>query len=358
MLFFLGALPNPLHGMSSINKKMLAHLGNDNIRVFNLLPSYAAKFYPSTLFILIKVIHLIAIFPSFIFQLIKYRKVAKVYFSISGDKGKLFDLPFMLVSGVFANNIYVHHHSFLYINKQDFLFKCLLWAGNNKIIHIALCSEMKAGLMANYQISNEKIDILSNIVFIENETHNTSFSDEIKTIGFLSNISFEKGIKEFIWVHQQLNKVLDHLIIAKIAGPFLGAAEQQYVEEMCRLDQSIKYVGSVYDEDKIKFFNDIDVLLFPTFNDAEPLTIYEAYTSSVPVIAWSRGCIAGMIGNGLGYSIDAEESYQEAALNKLIEWIKQPQLYKEVISVGHKKFLTYKKQCQSELVHVIKQLKS
>src|SRR5690606_11515359 len=73
------------------------------------------------------------------------------------------------------------------------------------------------------------------------------------------------------------------------------------------------------------FFEDIDVLVFPTQyrNEAEPLVLHEAMSRKLPVIAYGRGAIPEIVGEG-GVVIDPNEPFVPHALKQIVSWLQSP----------------------------------
>lgn len=61
---------------------------------------------------------------------------------------------------------------------------------------------------------------------------------------------------------------------------------------------AVTIVGKVQSEDKNRFYQQIDLFLFPTRYavEAQPNVVFEALASGCPVAAFDRGCIAEMLG--------------------------------------------------------------
>ena len=146
-----------------------------------------------------------------------------------------------------------------------------------------------------------RTEVISNFAFLGAlEPHGTNSSRGLSAIGYLSNISFEKGIDRFLDVMAAL-RARGSRLTGRIAGPFADHSVKHYVEERVAEIGGIEYVGPVFGESKSRFLSSIDMLVFPTryLHEAQPLVVYEAQAAGVVVSASDRGCIAQMIPAGL-----------------------------------------------------------
>lgn len=300
MIYFLGPLPPPVHGFSAINQKMLTLLEEKtDVRVFNLAPAVQTGHSKTQIFF--KVFHSLRSLFVFLFHsLVKHPD--SLYVGLSGGAGQVFDSLYILVARLVGANIYIHHHSFVYVNEVRWYNRFCLWAAG-RACHIALCDVMADKLAATYGIARESIFILSNAAFLTEKIPlhvGMKPVREILTLGFLSNIIIEKGIVEFFDVVASLTQQ-GFRVRGVVAGPIDHGLDEQFSSLLA--DQcEIEYVGAVYDDKKDAYFQSIDLLLFPTKyrNEAEPLTILEALREGVPVLAAGRGCIRSMISAGSG----------------------------------------------------------
>ena len=356
MLIFLGALPPPVHGMSVVNKKMLELLKGGQVKAFNLVPVWAARFFPGKLFTVFKVLHLVLIFLPYLAVAVYYGRRAVVYFSIAGGKGKLLDLPFMWVAGLTASRIFIHHHSFAYCNHHDPAFEKLVRAGRGKITHITLGESMREKLVEMYAIGKNDTEVLSNVAFFQ-ESPESVLRTHITTIGYLSNISFEKGIRDFVETVRLLRQFYPE-IQACIAGPCMDNEVRQYILSSCNEIPGMQYLGPVYGKAKSDFFTRIDVLLFPTHyaNEAEPLVIHEAFSNGVPVIASGRGCIPDIINQGGGISLPLNIDFANAAASALERWLINNNEYCNNLILLRQRYPVYKHAMQTRLCDLLKKL--
>jgi glycosyltransferase involved in cell wall biosynthesis len=143
----------------------------------------------------------------------------------------------------------------------------------------------------------------------------------IGVIGFFGNISEAKGVFDFLRVASKLESE-GWNITARLAGPFVDRETESRVRQYMRSLRSIEYVGPTYGKEKDKFFEGIDVLLFPTRyqNEAEPVTIHEAMAHGVPVIAYGRGAIEEVVDEDCGFIVSVGEDFVSAAVERLRIW--------------------------------------
>ncbi|MBN4076839.1 glycosyltransferase family 4 protein [Mariprofundus ferrooxydans] len=245
-----------------------------------------------------------------------------VYLSLSGGSGQLIDMFLLFLARIFAAEIYIHHHSFQYINRYSFLTKCLFWLVGKKALHIVLSEKMAQQLKLHYQSSALHTMVLSNAAFIEGQDKRYPIPSNMPLhIGFMSNVAKEKGIDCFIDL-LEVAKQQGVDLRASIAGPFQDEdTRKRIMARINAMGTKVQYIGPQYGQDKQVFFNSLDVLVFPTQynNEAAPLVIYEALSHGVPVISKARGCIEEMVREGAGLVL-SERQFEQGALTQLICW--------------------------------------
>jgi glycosyltransferase involved in cell wall biosynthesis len=237
-----------------------------------------------------------------------------LYLGLSGGKGQAIDLPYLLIARALRRPIFVHHHSFAYIDRPSFL-SGLVFRAARRGVHIVLSQSMGAALAARYKLKASQIRVVSNAgVFPPSgEVVEPSSDSGPIRIGFLSNITFEKGFVEYFEVLKELaRRGVDYR--AGIAGPIAPEAQQAF-DALLASSVATSYVGPVYGAAKDSFLSGLDVLLFPTkyANEAEPLVIHEALRQGVHVIATNRGAIAEILENGAGRACDQGGFVADAA---------------------------------------------
>jgi glycosyltransferase involved in cell wall biosynthesis len=220
-----------------------------------------------------------------------------------------------LIARAYRRRIFVHHHSFAYINKSTLTSK-LLFSLLRDATHIVLSHGMGSALADRYKIDSSTIKVVSNAAFYGPPPDIARTQSDVKTpirIGFLANITFAKGFIEFFEVLMELGR-LAVPYRAYIAGPISPNARSTFERLMAAAEQ-VDYVGPLYDDAKRRFYQQLDILLFPTkyVNEAEPLVIHEAIRSGVHVIACARGAIPELLSHGAGLVFDQRVFVTSAA---------------------------------------------
>lgn len=319
-LVVLGAFPPPVHGMAAINRALADQLikeGFDLIEIDISANSIARDWFarwqraPKALWGALKLL------------LVSRAKVNTLYMSVSGGAGQVYELLILLVARLKGFRVFMHHHSFAYIDNHKGLTALLCRVAGTKGVHVLLSARMADRLAENYAVGD--LRVLSNTVFLADGIKHRPVRtrNSVRRIGFLSNISREKGVIEFVELMEQIqNKDLS--IEGVLAGPF--ESEQLEQEILNRIGDGVVYEGAKYGEAKQQFFDSIDVFIFPTIyaNEAEPIVVYEALSCGVPVIAYGRGAIPEVLTPECGLVIDPSQPFANPAYEKLLEWSEHP----------------------------------
>lgn len=232
--------------------------------------------------------------------------------------------------------VWLHHHVFSYIHKKDWRMQLVLTLIGRKVRHIALGESMAAGLRSQY--GAQRIHLLGNAIFV-GDLQIAKPREVLRTIGFLGNITRDKGIGLFMETLRALDNEGGQLN-AVIAGPVcdssrLKAEIDAFVDEA---PDRRRAPGPLHGEAKQAFFKEIDLLLFPSIyaNEALPVTIYEALRAGVPVLATQRGCIPDQL-EGLGWALP-EETFALEAKAIIDRWFTSPEDFTAASSAASARF--------------------
>lgn len=266
-----------------------------------------------------------------------------LYISISGGAGQVYELLFVLLARAKRMHIFLHHHSFAYLDRWKLLAKALVAVSGPNAIHIALSPGMANRLRDQYKA--HEVKSISNSVFLLSDSVISSPRESLKKIGFLGNITAEKGIYEFLDVCRLLeDRGLS--VSAMLAGPFQDRETENNVRRLMGSLNNVTYMGPQYGEDKESFFASIDVLIFPSqyINEAEPLTIHEAMSRCLPVVAYDRGAISEIVDDDSGYVIGRSVAFAPEAAKKIEYWCRSEGQFRNASVAARRRFaLTYER---------------
>lgn len=181
------------------------------------------------------------------------------------------------------------------------------------------------GLTSNIVIDNG-VDIL-------NQKHNTvkSINDASVTIGFVGALHEKKGIYVLVEIANLL-KASNVNFTLEIAGEWENTKDkvnvQNYIEKN-NLTKKINFSGLIHNDEKWEFYKKIDVFVFPSYNEGQPLVLIEALAFGIPIICSGVGAIPDTIVSGYnGYIVD--EFSAEMYVIKIINIIDDRLLYNEI----------------------------
>ncbi len=312
----IGPFPPPVHGMAK------------NLKIFyeqikNLEKAYKIDTSPGTIVRgfgyhftkFAKVLYGV----SKLFLLCCVGKIKSVYMPPDAGIGAWYSLLFVIIARAFGIKLVLHHRSFLYINKKTVPISLLVKLQPQNTTHIFLCERMKENFNNLYNNTSEDL-IVSNAQYVApvNEIRNVN---ETIVLGHLSNLGFEKGLKE---VFELTNLLLEKGIKVRLelAGPSENYIVEEFLQnELERLGDSVVYHGPLFNKEKELFYSNLDFFLFPTMyrNEAQPNVLFEAMSFGAPVFSINTGCIAADVNCSNGFIFKDQKSFVAEGAEVLIE---------------------------------------
>jgi glycosyltransferase involved in cell wall biosynthesis len=250
---------------------------------------------------------------------------AIVYLSLSGGLGLLYDLAIVVAARFRGCGIIFHHHSFAYITTPSRLMRLMVNIGASSQAHVVLCPMMGQRLVAGYGC-RVRYEVISNLLFLEEpDAAAISSRGALRVIGYLSMLSFEKGVDRYLDLFASL-RARGSRLTGIMAGRFESRQVQEYVERRIREIGNIEYWGEVHDDRKRRFLTTIDLLVLPTryANEADPLVVYEAQLFGAAVAASARGCLAEPARAGSLVALDSTSSDLGQLVERILSWERDP----------------------------------
>jgi glycosyltransferase involved in cell wall biosynthesis len=241
--------------------------------------------------------------------------------SLAGGVGILYNIFLLLLSRILLYRIFLHHHSYAYIDRRSLFMDLLIRLGGRETMHICLCPGM-AGKLRNIYPNVGEVTVLSNAALMPRVIPSQHPREAIIRLGHLGNLFLEKGLDKVIDLFRAVCRegIEGRLVLAgpvptQESATLINAAIDEFGE-------GFDYRGAVYGEAKESFFRDIDVFIFPSryVHETQPLVIFEAMSSGVPVISYSRGCIGDDLSESGGLGIPPGSDFVAATLPIIREW--------------------------------------
>jgi len=329
----VGVFPPPVHGMSFVNAQMRQRLDARGIApaVINLSNATLDRSPSARL-------RRLAIVRAGLREFVRLRPAA-VYMSVSGGWGQVYETMFCRRARRANARLFLHHHSYAYLDRPHAVTTRLVKTAGDDATHIVLSEDMANRLHHHYGCRH--ITAISNAVFTEPVAGRVR--PGLRTLGFLGNIAPEKGILEFLGVHAATK------LRAIVAGPIVSKRIKT------AMLAGVEYVGPKYGDEKRKFFDDIDLLLFPSkySHEAEPLTVLEAMAHGVPVIATPRGCLPDIVAGGV---VPAGKDFVPIAAEQIRRWGASPEEFIAASRAAMNRFHELQRGAARALDELIRQL--
>ena len=249
------------------------------------------------------------------------RDIGWFYLAVNANFGIYINVLLAALARMRGVRIIAHHHNYAYIAQRRRSLELLTRIMGPEAIHITLCDVMSRDLRQCFPSVRHTLN-LSNICTLPRETRPRSTQLSRFTLGHLSNLCVQKGLKTVISCFRLLRRAgVDAAL--RLAGPAANREAAAIIEAAkSEFAADLLYDGPLYGEAKDEFYRNISVFLFPSTyrNEAQPIVLLEALAAGTPVISYKRGCIADLLSASSGVAICENASFEDGALPPLVKW--------------------------------------
>lgn len=321
-IWALGPLPPPVTGMALLTEKVVQGLERlGPVKVFDLAWQDARpRFHTRAIRMLRAGMGLVRV------ALHGRVKNARLYIAANSEGGLLATGLTIMVARKLGYSIYLHHHTYNYIDHHNAKMAWIDRTMSAGDVHIMHCTGMIDAFRSRYA-SRAAFEILyPSIVSIPLAEPRSKASQPFR-LGMLANLILSKGVDLAIDTFRELTKRHRDVRLS-LAGPFVTAEAERLVKQTVReFGGQVSYLGPVYDEHKLDFFRSIDCFLFPSRNESWGIVLNEAMAAGLPVIAADRGCIRTLVGSRAGIVVSDEANYVSEAVTQVENWIDSQDRY-------------------------------
>ena len=280
----------------------------------------------------------------------------RAYTTMDAGLGLVYDFGLVAWLRLLGYEIFVHHHTAACLRERKGSVAGFVKLAGRGCVHIALSEAMAADFKRLYPGAGT-VRVGHNACHVIVPDQAPDVRRTPVTLGLLSNLAAEKGLDLAIDACAAARRAgLDVRLI--LAGPTVGAeAEATIARAKAALGDALDYRGAVANEAKRRFFEDIDVFLFPTLyrNEAQPLVVLEAMSFARPVIVNDRGYTRELVGQ-CGVVVGPDEDYSNAAVDTLRAWTADPAAYAAAARRSRERFVELRELAARQLDGLIADL--
>jgi glycosyltransferase involved in cell wall biosynthesis len=343
---FIGLFPPPVDGQRVITQRMfeavsaVANVKRHDLDPFPKIPSLS------------KALSALTACATLIAD--RIAGCSTLYLAPHSGKGLFYSCGIAWTARLLRYRLYVHYHSYRNIARHSGMMERFVTLCGRDAVHIVLAPPMARELRELYGTANHVVT-LSNTAFVTpNFVARDTGQRRRLRIGHLSNLSIEKGIATVVDCLRGL--IAQGADVEMVIG---GAPTDKKAEEIIRgaaaeFGDRWRYLGQLRGHEVSRFYEEIDVFLFPTAyeHEAEPVVVIEAMSAGVPVIATDRGCIRHLVGEQGGRVFEAD-AFVERAVAELSAWAGSPERLADVSRQACARFTDLRREATATLHEIL-----
>ncbi len=348
-VLFYGLLPPPLDGQRIVTKLMLDRLARVTpVSTYNLHPDRGRSGSAG----LEKLICTLRGLPWMFAR--RLRGCKCLYLAPYSGRGIAYACMLATAARVLRFRIFVHYHSSMHFARFSWLMAAFLWICGGEAVHIVLAPQMGTALRRLYG-SEKQTFVLSNSAFFDASTAPRRYDRQVLRVGHLSNLSLNKGIDRVVECAEQFERRGLNVELV-LAGP-VDVAARGVVDGALSTLKRVRYLGPLVPTEVARFYEEIDVFLFPTrhAHEAEPLVVLDALTAGVPVIASDSGYLRHVLGETSGCLV-AGESFVERSVEKVGIWSEDRQALAQASCDARGRAAKLRQEAQDQLSRLLQRV--
>jgi glycosyltransferase involved in cell wall biosynthesis len=350
----IGAFPPPVGGAALVNQRVADALSAAGVRpsILNVgAPRLHVKGFAYHLY------RLLANARAIVSVVLHRPKV--IYIVPDGGNGLIYSLVICVACCLLLPNsrYFLHHHTHRYVGRHDAKMHRIVRVLGERCTHVFLTLGMAEAFQRLYGKTVHLVSTNAHLAERPEPPPARRFGGPLK-LGHLSNLCREKGFFEVVAAFDILAAAGTDVHLS-LAGPILEVEVDAALQRLMSAHPGqVTHRGPVQGSEKLRFYDEIDVFLFPTrfAQEAAPLVLYEAAAAAVPwIFAVDRGCIAEILGNGTGYFSRSAEEFP-SFVAAMMDARGDPAVRSQSVATLYETALSDSKKCFVELVSLIAEL--
>ncbi|MCX8178890.1 MAG: glycosyltransferase family 4 protein [Candidatus Aenigmarchaeota archaeon] len=239
-----------------------------------------------------------------------------ITFHVLPDQSSLYGIFKRVIKGLKKIKIYKKINGVIYVSKPVKKYFARYFRFKSQII--------PNGIEIERFNSNEKIE---------------KFNDGKINLLFLSRIEKRKGLIYLIKAFEILRKKNDKIRLIVAGTGNLEKACKKYVQK--RKIPDVEFVGSISDEDKIKYYNTCDIFCAPSiFGESFGIVLIEAMASGKPIVGFANKGYKTLLSGKAGKFLAKPKNHNSLA-RKINILLKNKELREEIGKWGKEEVKNY-----------------
>ena len=310
-ILVIGSLPPPYGGGEIMMENVLTEMKASGFRTSHINTSIHYYNKDRTRISIKLAIRYFWIYTKLVKHLM-FDDVDYIYFSLSKKiKGFIRNIPYIVFSKLFNTRVIGHIHGGEFdIVRLSFVAELV----NMVDVVLVLSEEVNSKLS---KVLNTKIATITNGIKVRDIRSQSR--ESIKNIVFVGNLTPLKGIYNLGKIY---NEILSHNNKVKLIliGEWHSEKERNSFFKLVKnTHRNIVEAGYIPNNEVLYYLTECDLMIYPSVYDGQPISIIEALSQGIPVIASNVGGISLLIKNNYnGYLVNdylSPDSFVKYAIN-------------------------------------------
>lgn len=257
--------------------------------------------------------------------LLKFDPEIKIVHIHGASKGSFYRkyVLFSVIRNLSQKKIIYHIHGGgfkdFYLGASPFIQKRIRYVINKADVLVCLSENWRHFFSSAFRA--KRIEIINNMVLPPSNTQKVESNGQVHLL-FLGLIGDNKGIFDLLKTIGNSKKEFEGEILLRVAGNGETDRLRESIKNW-KLEKLVHFVGWVDSQKKEELFRSSDIFILPSYKEGLPLSILEAMSFGLPIIASNVGGIPDLIykyQNGIlvepGNQIEIKNAIQNLITNK------------------------------------------
>lgn len=339
-ILFVVPLPPPVHGSAMVSQQIMdSDLINGSFRCDYVNLSTSRRMDEIGKHSVVKLWRMASAFIK-TFWLLLTQRYTLCYLAITCHGGGfLKDVPFVLLCKFFGRKIIIHQHNkgmAADVDRWPYRWLLPLVYKNAKVILLSwlLYPDIER------VVPKENVVVCPNGIKVSNSVPSPKVENTVPHFLFLSNLMESKGVFVLLDALEILARKGLSFYCDFVGGETKEIDSERFAVEVNRrnLGLQVIYHGRKYGAEKDAFFEQSDIFVFPTYNEAFGLVNLEAMAHQLPIVTTNEGGIPDVVQDGVNGIICPRQDAKAvaAALERLAN---DSALRRQMGAAGRKRLL-------------------